>query len=224
MRLEISNLNLEIDTEEDKLSVLVVEDVSIFTSLIADIKSKINGEIKEIYLSENFADVNFSRDVVLCTDIFNLNLNERKLLTAIYSQLEKIFITNENLQRYYIDILNKIDLLICDLNYECDFDLEWAKTLSLASIFKMMDVKNQIDDCDIFNNFINWLDLITKINNKSVIVTVNLFSFFSEEQINELCEFVLSRKIKIINIDNRICENSNNRIKNYIIDKDCCII
>ena len=92
MRLEISNLNLEIDTEEDKLSVLVVEDVSIFTSLIADIKSKINGEVKEIYLSENSADVNFSRDVVLCTDIFNLNLNERKLLTAIYSQLEKIFI------------------------------------------------------------------------------------------------------------------------------------
>ena len=79
----------------ENISVLHIQNGTLFARIIGSINSLINGveELNEkiIFIDEDEKIMKASKDIMLVADIWNFDFNQKKIQSALFQKIEKIY-------------------------------------------------------------------------------------------------------------------------------------
>lgn len=121
------------------------------------------------------------------------------------------------------EIKHNIQSYFLELEQLSSFVLESDSEIDMTVLLKSIGVKIEHSATDFFENMISYLRLITELLGKKIIVMVNIQSYITEKQLEELWKTADYCEFSLILIENRQRGFSKTR-NQYIIDKDYCEI
>jgi CRISPR-associated protein, csn2 family len=223
MKLINEDLNNEIIFEENKVNLLVVENKKKFVEFIQEIIKQINRNEGKFFLFDKNTELKIHNKVEIIKDIFDLDINNKKILNKIYHELEELSIDSE----FLLETKNMESNLLKYIYYlieKYDYPLEIVEGLDLKEIFKLLSVKLSLCFSNKVEEILEYIDLVSRILKKEIFVLVNFHIFLEKDDIVALCRECFYKKIKLLFVENQKPDIINNEEKLFIIDNDLCEI
>lgn len=221
MRLVYTGYNLEIKLIENQINVITIENTEMFSKIVSDLWSQMEGGEGGFILSDNDKILNIAKNLEFIVNPVAVNCNDKKILSKLYKELENMAMEElyENLSKLNSDIVATLDLIIKRATYGLESELQ----LDVTGLFKLYDVKFPKGELNLAERLIEYLSICHQICGIKVFVFLNLKQFMSDEEIDGIYEFACYEKIHLILFEGSFHKKSFLE-KNLIIDRDRCII
>lgn len=223
MKLSHPIFEFPIEFNENTINVLVVENQKIFTDFIMDLLNQTTGKSGEFVLSENIDSLNISKELDLIIDIFSIDLNQKKILTKLYSILKNKAMDGEHYLAT-MDIISNISRYLEEIIETIEYPLLYTNEFDIGLIFKVVDLRLNDEYESLFDKITNYISIMREIAGISCFVFVNLKSFISDIEIAEIYKFAFYQKINIILLESTYKDVMNPYETIRIIDTDLCEI
>ena len=176
-------------------------------------------ESNEIVLLDNEKRVELKKNVLVFTDLFNIDFNSKKIITKIYNELI------ESIKKRQDDELENLTIklrnyLIEEIN-ELPFEFNINSELEINDLLKAFNLKI---DTTCYTTIVEKIEfiinIIANLKMATILVIPNLKVYLEKEEIIEIYKYSLYNNIKLLILEN----SSNEKIENYeiknIIDKE----
>lgn len=223
MKLVHPDFLCQIELIENRVSVIIFESPNRLMDFISQIKAQIDGQEGEWVLSENGTILNMSKTCELIIDLFALDMNQRKLTSALYQRLEKDLLSSELLSEWnsFYSVLSNFTEKIFSLS---EYHLDYREMLDVRDFLKFMDVSFEDSSEDLLDKVIDYMALSSSVVGTSLFILCNAKSFFDDTQLTYLYEQAFYKKFHLLLIESHV-SNVNNELEDVIIiDKDDCVI
>lgn len=207
--------------EENQVYEIVIESAPILAEVVSELIRQTEGGEGEFRLSEKEKLLSIEKNVVLVKDIFNLDVNQRKVLTKLYSGLSEA----EN-AIYAQEKSVFLEAYISYLDYICaksDLFITYEEEPELQELLKVAKVKIDTSASSLLEQVIEYIKVLSQLLGQNIFVFVNLKLFLTQEDMEALYTECFNRKICLILIEAVFHEKLPEE-KGCIIDKDTCII
>ncbi len=224
MKIINKNWQRKIEIEENTIYTLVFENKKYYRENIKELISQHKGNEGNYIYSNDNKEISFEKSSYIITDIFNIEVNSKKILTKIYNSLLKQII-DDTVE--YNELTTHIRAYFEKLIFNSTFGVEQGEEIDINSLLKLGDFRIHIEEDDILEKFIKFLKVLVQLFGINIIFIVGLHNVFTDEEIKEIYKEVCVNKINIINIEYRQFDNlsdENYIEKVYIFDKDNCEI
>lgn len=221
MKLVNKNYNLEIGLEENKVTVLTVENADVYTKIVGDIWNQTNGNEGAFILSECEKIKNISKEMDCIINPFSLDCNNKKIVTRLYQEL-KIQADNvlqEETSQLNANIIEFLDRLLLTVPYNTTYEFD----MDMANLLKIYSVGIEAKGEKLIDIIVEYLKVMSQLCNIQIFVFVDLKHYLSTEELRQLYQELFYIKIYLIVIEPSQTERLENE-KSWIIDKDLCII
>lgn len=212
-----------IDFKNEMINILIIENQKFLTQLIEDIINQTNGENGDFVLSEDFIPLDMQKHLEIIIDFFNLDINNKKVLTAIYNKIKKIAYDDENYiktENFKTEAFNYIETLINQTEYPLILDVQF----DISGLLKLFDVKIEINSNTFLEKIIDYMSVLYEFLNRKCIVFVNLMSYLDISEIELLYKEIQYKKYNVLFIENSFKTKIGEYENIYIIDEDMCEI
>ena len=221
MRLYNSKYDFSIELIENQAYNIVIENATALSSVMESLYGQINGMEGDFILSEAEQILPLPKNIVLISNPFEINCNDKKILNKLYQELQT------NMQEQAFDffndlncnIINFLDLVINTVPY----NLESSFESDFIGLLKLYDVKICVNADSLLEKIIDYIRAIKNICGIQVIAFLNLKQFLTVEELQQLYEFCFYEKVHIIiigGVQTKLLPVE----KSLIIDKDLCKI
>ena len=224
MKIINKNWQRKIEIVENTIYTLVFENKKYYRENIQELISQHKGNEGNFIYSNDNNEISFEKSSYIITDIFNIDINSKKILTKIYNSLLKEII-DDTVE--YNELTTHIRAYFEKLIFNSPFEVEQGEEIDINSFLKLGDFRIHIEEDDILEKFIKFLKVLVQLFGINIIFIVGLHNVFTDEEIKEIYKEVCVNKISIINIEYRQFDNlsdENYIEKVYIFDKDNCEI
>lgn len=201
--------------------MLVCENSQRFLQYCTDFLSQQKGVDGEFIIQDGDETQSFKKIGNVVFDLFNISLNDKKIITGLYKQLSQI--VDDNLQQEYIQLAGQIvtflDSLAGDSPIAVDYDLDFE----IADILKATKLKPCEDDCTFIEKVVDYLDATANFCGVKLFVLVNARGYMTDDEFSELLTHVSYSTYEVLFLERM----QFNRVKNEtirIIDNDFCEI
>lgn len=215
-------LERTIEIEENKATILIIENKNVFSEIISEIKNQIEGEEGGFVFSQDIEEISISQNIELITDPFSLNFNSKKIINRLYKKLDKQAM-NEEMYVKSKEIVSKINEYIADLIQDEELSISYNQELDLIKLFKAVDIHIENKDKQLVDRILEYMLIIREIFAINTFVFVNLKAFISDENLKEFYKVVFYNKMNLILFES----NFNKKLDSEevrIIDADLCEI
>lgn len=213
--------DFSISLEENWINELVIESPAILAAFIKEFTAQIEGVEGELVLSEADRILPIDKSIVFIKDPFSVDINQRKILTKLYSQLSEyandIFAQERTL--FYQSYIQYMDYL-CE---KCDLFLAYEEEPETQDIFKLAKIKIDCQSEDLLEQIVEYIKVSIELLQQDIFVFLNLKLFLSREEIEALYNECFDRKVHLILIE-AVFQEKLAKEKVCIIDKDKCIL
>lgn len=224
MKIINNNWQRQIVLEDNLIHTIVFENKKYYRESILELIRQHKGYEGNFILSNNNKEVSFDKNSYFISDLFNIDINNKKIITKVYGELLRNALDNI---AEYNKIISYIREYFETLVFNNNLDLEYNDEIEANSLLKLGDFKIQFEEGDYLEKLIKFLKVLVELCNIKVIFTVGLYRVFSVEEVEKIYKEVCLNKINIINI-----ESENQNIKKsdcyneivYIFDQDNCEI
>lgn len=220
MKLVHKDFDFVFQLKENKQGLLVVESPCLFRELVKDL---FGNEDTRFVLSENNSVIDIKKNSVCVVDFFNVSLNERKILSKL-NEIIKNEVLNSELLLKCNDLCGKIEAFAVEVSQNMDFALEYNKNMDLSALIKFIDFRFKQEQVDIMEQLVDYMKINSEVLKINLFLFVNLMSYFNENEVNKIIEFVNYQKMNVLMIENKVPDNLDNFQIVYVLDKDCCQI
>ncbi|MGD1822999.1 MAG: type II-A CRISPR-associated protein Csn2 [Pleomorphochaeta sp.] len=223
IRLVNEPLNIYLDEIELKYNILVIESKTLLFQIIKDLYNQSNNEYGDFVLSEDDKQLDIKENFELILDPFKLDINNRKVLTAI----QKLAILESINEIHYIETNKIISQLVAysqKIAFTFNGNITTKNEITNESIIKMLNFQVDTISESFTETLLEYLLNSNKYLNTKVFCFVNLFSYIENEQIDELIHSCLNNNIHVIFLESSDNKYFNNECKKIIIDCDFCQI
>lgn len=219
MRMLYKDAGVEFELRENLVNTVTVEAPKVFRQMVGDIWNQSEGEEGGWILSQSENELSISKVCEVVINPFFLNLNDKKMVTALYNQLKLIAETeqyeataeiNSNLYAY-------IDGLISTLPYSMTCDME----VDMSSLFKTYHVR--LDEYAGIDGIIDYLRLRHQVIGIQVIIWINGKQYMTKEEFEEVYRALSYEKVQLVILEGSQSDRSEYE-ESLILDKDLCII
>ncbi|MEG1142104.1 MAG: type II-A CRISPR-associated protein Csn2 [Clostridia bacterium] len=222
IKLKVFHIENDIDFDENYINVLEIENKKMFTQFIYSLNRLINytEESEEIILLDGNKKLSICKEVMLVYDLFNININEGKILKILYQDIEYQY----KLEHAEINLLEKFSDIIKNINYitlNYDFEFEYKREITIKELLKAISFKfnnNYYDNP--FDNIIAIFDLIATFKLYKVIILVNIKCYFKEEELIEIYKAAKHRNLNLLIIEPIVDEKLKYLENKLSIDND----
>ena len=224
MKIINKNWQRKIEIEDNIIYTVVFENKKYYRGNIFELINQHKGNEGSYILSNDNKEISFDKNSYIITDIFNIDINSKKVLTKIYNSLLKEII--EDITSFN-ELSTNIRLYFEKLIFNSSLEIEQGEEIDMSSLLKIGDFKIHVENDDILEKFIKFLKVLTELCSYKIIFVVGLHNVFTKDEIIEIYKEVCLNKINIINIDYQQFKNlSNENYKEivYIFDSDNCEI
>ena len=224
MKIINNNWQRQIVLEDNLIHTIVFENKKYYRENILELIRQHKGYEGSFILSNNNKEVSFDKNSYFISDLFNIDINNKKIITKIYGELLKVI--TDDIAEY-----NKITSYIREqfetLVFNNNLDLEYNDEVEVNSLLKLGDFKIQFEESNYLEKLIKFLKVLVELCNIKVIFIVGLYRVFSVEEVKKIYKEVCLNKINIINIESEQQGIKKSDCYNelvYIFDKDNCEI
>ena len=224
MKIINKNWQRKIEIEENTIYTLVFENKKYYRENIKELISQHKGNEGNFIYSNDNKEISLEKSSYIITDIFNIEINSKKILTKIYNSLIKQIIDDT---AEYNKLTTHIRAYFEKLIFNSSFEVEQGEEIDINSLLKLGDFRIHVEYDDILEKFIKFLKVLVQLCGIKNIFIVGLHNIFTGEEIKEIYKEVCVNKISIINIEYQQFDNlsdENYIEKVYIFDKDNCEI
>ena len=224
MKIINKNWQRKIKIEDNIIYTLVFENKKYYRENIIELINQYKGNEGSYILSNDNKEISFDKNSFIITDIFNIDINSKRVLTKIYNLLLKEIV--EDISSYN-ELSTNIRLYFEKLIFNSSLEIEQGEEIDMSSLLKLGDFKVHVENDDILEKFIKFLKVLTELCGCKIIFVVGLHTVFTQDEIIEIYKEVCLNKINIINIEYQQFNNLSNenyRERVYIFDKDNCEI
>lgn len=103
MKLVHSDLTEALLDEKSKYTEWIIESSGLFSKYVVELKEQVSGEEGKFVLSDKNKEIDIKKKVEIIIDPFSIDVNDRKILTKLYSELS-VFSMNEQLYLETVDL------------------------------------------------------------------------------------------------------------------------
>ena len=224
MKIINKNWQRKLEIEDNIIYTLVFENKKYYRENIIELINQYKGNEGSYILSNDNKEISFDKNSFIITDIFNIDINSKRVLTKIYNLLLKEIV--EDISSYN-ELSTNIRLYFEKLIFNSSLEIEQGEEIDMSSLLKLGDFKLYVEQDDILEKFVKFLKVLTELWGCKIIFVVGLHTVFTQDEIIEIYKEVCLNKINIINIEYQQFNNlSNENYKEivYIFDKDNCEI
>lgn len=219
MKLCFSDISNQLLFEENFLN-LIVENKDFYIRLRTGLLNAEKGLDVDFVISDEENEYYIHKNALLVNDLFSYDENNKKILGALYAELNSIY--KDILFSEAIVEMNKKIIEVSDLlKYKSDFDFTYENDLEKIDLVKILNPRLEVST-NPFEKVIDIIILASKIKNIKLLIFTDLALIFNNDELNKIREEAIIRDINILNIE-RI-ESYKNNLQTYIIDDDYCII
>jgi len=223
MKLSHPNFVRPLVFVEGEINVLIVENQREFYNYIMEMKNQIEEGSGKFVISVDNEILDLKKKVDLTIDILSMNLNQKRIITKLYSILKNLSI-NEDCYLQTKIITSEVEKYIDEIVDLIDFPITYNKESILESIFKSLDIRFAYNHEFLLERVIDYIRIVREFFTVELFVFVNLKSFLVENDVKELYRFAAYEKIKIILFEST-CRDVIKEYENVrIIDFDLCEI
>lgn len=173
-------------------------------------------------LSQNGKELDMSKYAEIIFNVYELDVNNRKILNKVYQGLEDLaytedfFVQTQEMNQYLQEYILKLE-------EKTDFILHLEQQIDLNSLFKGLSVELDGIGESLLEKLVDYVKTITTLLDKRLLVFVNLRSYLTDEQISLVLNEMKYYQIQILFIENyaRDCIEGARRC---ILDIDRCEI
>lgn len=224
MKIINKNWQRKIEIEDNIIYTLVFENKKYYRENIIELINQHKGNEGSYIFSNDNKEISFEKNSYIITDIFNIDINNKKVLSKIYSSLLKEIV--EDISSYN-ELSTNIRVYFEKLIFNSSLEIEQGEEIDMSSLLKLGDFKIHVENDDILEKFVKFLKVLTELCGYKIIFVVGLHTVFTQEEIIDIYKEVCLNKINIINIEYQQFNNlSNENYKEivYIFDEDNCEI
>lgn len=222
MKLVCPDPQLNIDLQENRIEVISVEEPSVFTKICGDLWKQCNGRDGDLILSDNESEYDFSKAMECIYNPFSLDCNNHKVIGRINQELAVISKSDfqEKTLNINTQIMSYLDELIQQVPYPVQYDLN----TDISGLFKLYGISVNSDADSLAESIIEYMRLMSGICHIENFCFIDLKSYISADMLKELYKSAFDQKLKILIIESYQRPYLSEYEKNWIIDKDKCII
>lgn len=219
MIIKINGLDNELVLNDTQIGVIEINDIKLYRHILEIINNKVEGIYNnELFiLSDKYEEIDFKNNVYLLNDIFNIDINSKKIINKIYNLINSSYDDEEKLI-----FSNKIQEVKNNLIYktnEFPFTFSINNDISILDMLKLFNFKVDYSTYTTLLEKIELLiDVLVNLNIARILIVPNLKMYLTNEELVYLYKYSLYNNITIITIE-RYCENSINYEKKLLIDK-----
>ena len=224
MKIINKNWQRKIEIKDNIIYTVVFENKKYYRENIIEIINQHNCNEGSYILSNDNKEISFDKNCYIITDIFNIDINNKKVLSKIYSSLLKEIVEDSS---SYNELSTNIRVYFEKLIFNSFLEIEQGEEIDMSSLLKRGDFKVHVENDDILEKIIKFLKVLIELCGCRIIFVVGLHTVFTQEEIIEIYKEVCLNKINIINIEYQQFKNlSNENYKEivYIFDGDNCEI
>lgn len=216
-----------------ELSGELLKDKTIFTEWIIESPELFARYLQELYgqyakcegkfvLSQDIKELDISKYVEIITDPFAVDLNGRKIIDKLYTELNELSKT-EMMYTKTLQLAQHIQEYLLDLESNTNHILQFNSEIDITGLLKTMDVKIEDYTEKFFERLVCYIKNVIGVLSVKVFVFINLRSYLTDNQMEELIQEITYQEVHALFIENqeRTCLKGGIR---YIIDKDGCEI
>lgn len=216
-----------------ELSGAIITDAVMFTEWIIESPKYFSEYLQELYwqyekgdgrfvLSQGDKILELSKYMEIIVNPFTVEINSRKILNKLYANLDKIS-KEEQLYTKTMELTAYIHEYLIQLEQQTNYILSFDDNLEMSALLKALGVKHEEMEEDFFERLIRYVKIAVEVLSTKVFVLVNIRSYFTDDQIQELIKEIRYQEAKILFIESqeRACMEGGMR---YIIDRDGCEI
>lgn len=223
MKLTHPDYTFNIEFRENIVNKIVIESPNVLSDIILDLMRQYNGGEGRWILSQNGEIIKVSEQCELVLDIFNVDLNQKKMINNLYKLLENEIQHSDKLNEWRIisaNILGLLERTICD----CDYNVCYKDEIEIKDILKIVDVRFERDSDNLCQHLIEYIELSNSVKGTKIFILVNISSFLTNDEINHLYTSCLYNKTYLL-----LLENTNKSILPecehvIVVDQDNCVI
>ena len=224
MKIINNNWQRQIVLEDNLIHTIVFENKKYYRESILELIRQHKGYEGNFILSNNNKEVSFDKNSYFISDLFNIDINNKKIISKVYGELLKNVV--DDIVEY-----NKITSYIREyfetLVFNNNLDLEYNDEIEANLLLKLGDFKIQFEESNYLEKLIKFLKVLVELCNIKIIFVVGLCRVFSVEEVEKIYKEVCLNKINIINIESEQQNIKKSDCYNelvYIFDKDNCEI
>ncbi len=220
MMAVLKGFNNEIKFNGNSFQTLIIENKNLFRQVTYAFENDATDEY--FVFSRNYEPFDFNKKGIYIDNVINVDLNNKKIISKINSQLEKI--ANDEYYNDFIEVRGKLIELADKLVEKEDFNIEYNYDIDLKSLIKLFDFKLTIKNEDFAESFINYIKLVSQCLGVLLFVVSNLHLFFDANELDLIYETLSLCEIKMICIESLKTDNISKFEVIHIIDNDLCEI
>lgn len=224
MKIINNNWKRQIVLEDNLIHTIVFENKKYYRESILELIRQHKGYEGNFILSNNNKEVSFDKNSYFISDLFNIDINNKKIITKVYGELLRNALDNI---AEYNKIISYIREYFETLVFNNNLDLEYNDEIEANLLLKLGDFKIQFEESNYLEKLIKFLKVLVELCNIKVIFIVGLYRVFSLEEVEKIYKEVCLNKINIINIESGYRNIKKSDCYNelvYIFDKDNCEI
>ncbi|MBQ3409270.1 MAG: type II-A CRISPR-associated protein Csn2 [Clostridia bacterium] len=221
MKLLIKGFENEVVFSNQYINVIQIENKALFQSITNQLNTAINGEVDEtdvVLLSDNGDELDFENTAYMMTDLYNIDINNKKILTKIQEKILKDF-SLENVSNIDKNIQEIREILISEVN-EFPLEIGIKDDVRLNDILKLFCIRIEKSNfTDIVKRIEAVIDIIANLKVASILVIPNIRSYLDNYQIIEIYKYSLYNGIRILILESNKYKKSKYE-KVLLIDKN----
>lgn len=215
-----SALNGPVIFDETHPAVLSVENPQAFTQLLTNLQELEQGYTDNCSFYENNELVRTEKRLEIITDPFAVDPNQRKILNALYTILEKQMWTAENMQQTN-ELLSSVQGYLMHLADAVDYPIAFDEQMQSTALFKAWDMRLEMEDESLLERLDSYLSACREFLKKDVFFFVNLHAYLATDQLELLYKSAAYHKSKLILLEAHEAEPLPQEVR-IILDRDLC--
>ena len=222
MKLVHTNLNTAVLSDKYVFTEWIIESPKLYAYYLQELFLQQNGEEGRFVLSDKEKELNIAKNMEIIVNPFQIEINGRKILNKLYAELDQLS-KSELMYVKTLELTGKIQEYLLELEQNTEYVLEFDMDLDMPALFKSVGIRYEVQETDFFEQIIRYIKIAVNVLATKVFVFINLRSYLTDLQMQELIKEISYQDVKGLFIENheRSCMEGGRR---YIIDTDGCEI
>lgn len=201
----------------------IIESPELFSKYVQELFVQINGSAGNFVLSSDEKELDISKTMEIIINPLSININDKKVINKLYSELSQTAFDSGN-YLYTQSILADIQKYFLSLEQSSNFILEMDAEIDITALFKALNIRLEIFADNFFEMLNQYIKILAELMKKKIVVFINISSYLSEEQLEELLKNAAYNEIILLLIENHQKDYFLKDTRCIIIDKDGCEI
>ena len=220
MRLGCDYLSESLYLSDEYINVFSIENKPVFRRFV---KAMLQGEPEEenFIFSKDYKPYPFRKNVCFINDCYNLSFSS-SAIKKIYEDMASF--CNTELSEQTFAVKRAVADFIGTVIEEYDFDFTFQEEVVLQDIFKMQNVRPDINSDSVLESLYEYIVFVQKYAPVGCFVILGLHQNFSPSELAPFYKELTVRKIRLLDIESTTDFKPSSSEKLTVIDEDLCEI